>query len=169
MRQIKNGNPSKTQPTINMNTDDYQTIPDGSLALQTLDQFRVVRHLCDIIKELHQPSMMTDRRGITVLQFERSGDLMEYLGETINAMDAVDGEKDEWMNPIFDKLQEIREANKEDPDAATPFFPQLSPASGDASGNPAVAKCVPAMDSTTLPGCMNPMAAAGSAGEEVVS
>lgn len=45
--------------------------------------------------------------------------------------------------------------------------PQLSPASGDASGSPAVAKCVPVGDPPTLAGVYGSTDSGGVSGEEV--
>lgn len=55
----------------------------------------------DELIPLHAP------RGVMEMQCERSAQIMEMMGETLNAMDAVDDKQDAWMTPVFAKAHQI--------------------------------------------------------------
>ena len=46
-------------------------------------------------------------RGVLELQSVRANEIMEWLGDLLNAMDGVDDEEDGWMYPIFEEAHRI--------------------------------------------------------------
>lgn len=98
--------------------------------------------------------------------------ILESLNDVLVLARVKWGNLSKDANVVFEKAETLLKNSRtngvlEDPDAATPFFPQLSPASGDASGSPAVAKCVPVGDPPTLAGVYGSTDSGGVSGEEV--
>lgn len=90
------------------------SISDADLLAFVEDQYKAVAHLAKAVVELHGPHMTRhSSRGILEMQSVRAHEIMEWLGDLLNAMDGVDAEKDGWMNPIFDKANEIFGENAE--------------------------------------------------------
>jgi hypothetical protein len=79
---------------------------------QVADQCRVVAHLAKAIHEVYSDKARmyaSDAPGFnqTVeLVGNWSAGHMEKLGDILNGMDAVE-ENDDWVNPIFDKANEM--------------------------------------------------------------
>jgi hypothetical protein len=88
--------------------------PDGHLREQIADQCKVVAALADIISKvnsdyermLRDPECGPRMGGILDIVGKRTACLMEYLGDTLDGMDAVTDE-DAWMTPIFEKAHEL--------------------------------------------------------------
>jgi hypothetical protein len=79
---------------------------------QVADQYRVVAHLAKVMAGVHDQLASVIESGagaidsILDIQGERSAMIMEYLGDTLNAMDAVD-ETDAWTGPVFAEAQRL--------------------------------------------------------------
>jgi hypothetical protein len=94
-----------------MNTDQTQklaSITDAELLTFTEAQFKAVAHMAKVVAELHGPHMTRhSSRGVLELQSVRANEIMEWLGDLLNAMDGVDDEEDGWMEPIFEEAHRI--------------------------------------------------------------
>ena len=92
-----------------MNTDQTEKLAgmsDADLKEQTEAQYRAVAHMAKALAEVHEPHMIAKAfRAVLELQCVRSAKIMEMLGDTLNATDAVDSKKDYWMGPIFEKAR----------------------------------------------------------------
>ena len=74
---------------------------------QVVAQCNAINHLATQIANVHADlariySEATDEAIIQRVG-ERTAKLMEYLGDVLNGMDAVDDAEDEWTHPIFER------------------------------------------------------------------
>jgi hypothetical protein len=96
-----------------MNTDRTEklaSISDADLKEQTANQYKAVIHMATSLKTVHEQTLTAfpvQSRGVMELQCVRSAEIMEMLGDLLNAMDAVDEDEDAWMDPIFEKAHEV--------------------------------------------------------------
>jgi len=94
-----------------MNTDQTKklaSISDADLREQTKEQYRAVSHMAKSLAAVHAPNLMAkSSRGALEMQCVRSSEIMDMLGDTLNAMDAVDEREDGWLAPIFVKAQKV--------------------------------------------------------------
>ena len=89
-------------------TQKLASITDAELSEQTAQQYKAVIHMAKSLLIVHEqtlPLIPAQSRGIMELQFFRSAEIMEMLGDTLNGMDAVD-EEDAWMDPVFEVRNE---------------------------------------------------------------
>ena len=78
---------------------------------QVLDQCKAVHHMAMVIMKLYEPSQLPSiyaAPNCTVLDIagRRTAELMEFLGDTLNGMDAVEY-GDDWMTPIFERAHQM--------------------------------------------------------------
>lgn len=86
----------------------------GQKNKQASDQCRVVVHLAKaLIEVFSEHARMLGERSVdditpttTEIIGRRSAAIMETLGDILNGMDAV-SEDDGWVDPIFEKAQEL--------------------------------------------------------------
>lgn len=86
-------------------TQQLASITDAELSEQTANQYKAVIHMARSLLIVHEqtlPLIHGQSRGIMELQFVRSAEIMEMLGDTLNSMDAVDEDKDAWMDQVFE-------------------------------------------------------------------
>jgi len=79
---------------------------------QMLNQYRVVVHLARTLALVHeqcrdayQDETLSD--GMIEMLGYRSAEIMEYLGDILNDMNANDTEDDAWVDPIFETAHEM--------------------------------------------------------------
>jgi hypothetical protein len=85
-------------------------LSDDELREQTDQQYKAVAHMARSLAEVHEQTrfvMPHQPRGVLELQCRRSAEIMEILGDALNAMDAVDEEQDGWITPIFERAHQI--------------------------------------------------------------
>lgn len=86
-------------------TQQLASIIDADLKEQTANQYKAVIHMAKALLMVHEqtlPLIPGQSRGIMELQFVRSAEIMEMLGDTLNGMDAVDEDEGAWMDPVFE-------------------------------------------------------------------
>jgi hypothetical protein len=87
---------------------------------QVTAQYRVVAQLAQSLADVHSqlaPFVGSGGHEDALLEMrgERSAEIMELLGDILNGMDAVDGDEDEWMNPVFHEAQRLWPSEVYDP------------------------------------------------------
>lgn len=91
-------------------TEKLASISDADLTEQTANQYKAVIHMARSMLIVHEqtlPLIPGQSRGILEIQCVQSAEIMEVLGDLLNAMDAVDEEEDGWIGPIFEKSHEV--------------------------------------------------------------
>lgn len=93
----------------NLDADVGRSLRDEKRA-QLLEQCRVIAHLADALRGIHEDCIVIVKAGSMDEMLDRLGgrtaSFMEQLGDMMNAMDAAD-EDDEWVNPIFERAREL--------------------------------------------------------------
>lgn len=92
-------------------TVDVGSLARGSASVEQVRlQYKAVVKLCENLALVHRETgEIIDRfpPGIVEMAGKRSAEIMELLGDVLNAMDAVDDEEDAWMEPIFAEAQRL--------------------------------------------------------------
>jgi hypothetical protein len=90
------------------------------------DQCRAVVHMALALAEVHVARALIIASGKVPTATERIGEssaaLMEYLGDALSNMDAVEEEDDAWLDPIFEAAHArwpVPEAEKATPEGCT--------------------------------------------------
>lgn len=86
-----------------MAEDNTQAAPDAVLASE---QCRAVAALARTLAEVHEARalIVNNDPALAAVIGESSAEIMEWLGDTLNNMDAV-SEEDAWLDPIFEAAQ----------------------------------------------------------------
>jgi len=73
---------------------------------QVADQYKVVAHLAAVIAELYGDQVEITQAGsmdsLLPMRGRRSHELMDQLGDILNAHDAADDERDGWTGVVFE-------------------------------------------------------------------
>lgn len=77
---------------------------------QVAAQCRAVAHMAKALAQVHSDkAIIIDHGPYSPIDFvgKQTAHLMEVLGDTLNGMDAIDPDEDDWMTPVFREAQRL--------------------------------------------------------------
>jgi hypothetical protein len=114
---------------------------------QVADQCDAVAHMAEALARVHRDKAKMFRQGILseiiAMNGEETAGYMEWLGETLNNMDATDEKDDAWLAPVFERAHALAQGIEARSDTTrsgvaegeSPVPQECAQGGPDASGN----------------------------------